>query len=128
MWQEFKEFAFKGNVIDLAVGVVIGAAFGGIVTSFVENIITPLIGMLMGGIDFTGLKVTIGDAEVLYGNFIQSFVDFLIIAFAIFLAIRFISKFKHKEVEVEEEEEINAQELLLTEIRDLLKEQNKNNV
>ncbi|QGS68364.1 large conductance mechanosensitive channel protein MscL [Oceanobacillus sp. 143] len=125
MWQEFKEFAFKGNVIDLAIGVVIGAAFGGIVTSFVENIITPLIGMLMGGIDFTGLKITIDDAEVLYGNFIQSFVDFLIVAFAIFLAIRFISKFKHKEEVEEEEEEIDAQAQLLTEIRDLLKEQNQ---
>lgn len=127
MWQEFKDFAFKGNVIDLAVGVVIGAAFGGIVTSFVENIITPLVGMLMGGIDFTGIKFGIGKAEVLVGNFIQSFVDFLIVAFAIFLAIRFISKFKRKEEEAEEEE-INTQEQLLTEIRDLLKEQNQNSI
>ncbi|RDW19728.1 large conductance mechanosensitive channel protein MscL [Oceanobacillus chungangensis] len=126
MWQAFKEFAFKGNVIDLAVGVVIGAAFGAIVTSFVENIITPLVGMLLGGIDFTGLKFSIGDAEVLYGNFIQSFVDFLIVAFAIFLAIRFINKFKRKEEEVAEE--IDAQEQLLTEIRDLLKEQNQKNI
>ena len=126
MWKEFKEFAFKGNIVDLAVAVVIGGAFGAIVTSFVENIITPLIGMLAGGIDFTGLKITVGNAEILYGNFIQSFVDFLIIAFAIFMAIRFLSKFKLKEEDPEEvEEELDAQEQLLTEIRDLLKEQNQ---
>ncbi len=126
MWNEFKEFAFKGNIVDLAVAVVIGGAFGAIVTSFVENIITPLIGMLAGGIDFTNLKITVGNAEVLYGNFIQSFVDFLIIAFAIFFAIRFLSKFKRKEEAAEEVvEELDAQEQLLTEIRDLLKEQNQ---
>lgn len=128
MWKEFKEFAFKGNIVDLAVAVVIGGAFGAIVTSFVENIITPLIGMLAGGIDFTGLKITVGNAEILYGNFIQSFVDFLIIAFAIFMAIRFLSKFKLKEEEEEPEEveeELDAQEQLLIEIRDLLKEQNE---
>ncbi|WP_249870667.1 large conductance mechanosensitive channel protein MscL [Oceanobacillus saliphilus] len=128
MWKEFKEFAFKGNVIDLAVAVVIGAAFGAIVTSFVENIITPVVGALAGGIDFTGLKIEVGDAVVLYGNFIQSFVDFLIVAFAIFLAIRFLNKFKRKEVAAEEVvEELNVQEQLLTEIRDLLKDQKKRN-
>lgn len=123
MWKEFKEFAFKGNVVDLAVAVVIGAAFGAIVTSFVENIITPLVGMLAGGIDFTGLSMTVGDAEIMYGNFIQSFVDFLIVAFAIFMAIRLLNKFRRKEEAVEDVvEELNAQEQLLTEIRDLLKE------
>lgn len=127
MWNEFKEFAFKGNIFDLAVAVVIGGAFGAIVTSFVDNIITPLIGILVGGIDFTGLMISIGDADIMYGNFIQSFVNFLIIAFSIFMAIRLLSKFKHKEdkEEEEEEEEIDAQEKLLTEIRDLLKEQNE---
>jgi len=124
MWKEFKEFAFKGNVIDLAVGVVIGAAFGSIVTSFVENIITPLVGILMGGIDFTGLSIRVGNAEVLYGNFIQAFVDFLIVAFAIFLTIRLINKLKRKKEVEEEVNEPDAQEKLLTEIRDLLKEQN----
>lgn len=124
MWKEFKEFAFKGNVIDLAVGVVIGAAFGSIVTSFVENIITPLVGILLGGIDFTGLSIRVGNAEVLYGNFIQALVDFLIVAFAIFLAIRFINKLKRKKEVEEEVNEPDAQEQLLTEIRDLLKEQN----
>ena len=123
MWKGFKKFAFQGNIFDLAVAVVIGSAFGAIVTSFVENIITPLVGILAGGIDFTGLSITVGNAEVLYGNFIQSFVDFLIIAFAIFMAIRVLSKFKKKEEKVVEEV-IDKQEQLLTEIRDLLKEQN----
>ena len=123
MWKDFKKFAFQGNIFDLAVAVVIGSAFGAIVTSCVENIITPLVGILAGGIDFTGLSITVGNAEVLYGNFIQSFVDFLIIAFAIFMAIRVLSKFKKKEEKVVEEV-IDKQEQLLTEIRDLLKEQN----
>ncbi|GLO65470.1 MULTISPECIES: large conductance mechanosensitive channel protein MscL [Oceanobacillus] len=128
MWKEFKEFAFKGNIIDLAVAVVIGGAFGAIVTSFVENIITPLMGIVVGGIDFTSLKVTVGEAELLYGNFIQSFVDFIIIALSIFLAIKFLTKFKRqKEEEVEEVvEELSKQEVLLEEIRDLLKEQSNN--
>lgn len=125
MWKEFKEFAFKGNVFDLAVAVVIGAAFGAIVTSFVDNIITPIIGILAGGVDFTSLMITIGDAKIMYGSFIQSVVDFLIIAFAIFMAIRFLSKFKRKEEEEEAEEEVEVKEQLLTEIRDLLKQQNE---
>lgn len=124
MWEDFKAFAFEGNVMDLAVAVVIGAAFGKIVTSLVENIITPLIGMLFSGIDFTGLMLKVGDAEVLYGVFLQSVFDFFVIAAAIFLCIRLLMKFKRKE-EVEEEEEMEAQEALLTEIRDLLKEKNE---
>ncbi|MCF3941955.1 large conductance mechanosensitive channel protein MscL [Oceanobacillus alkalisoli] len=127
MWKEFKEFAFQGNVIDLAVAVVIGAAFNAIVTSFVDHIITPIIGMLAGGIDFTGLKITLGDAEIMYGSFIQSFVDFLIIAFSIFMAIRVLNKFKRREEAEKEEEEVDRQEQLLTEIRDLLKEKNGQN-
>lgn len=126
MWKEFKEFAFKGNVFDLAVAVVIGAAFGKIVSSFVDNILTPLIGMLLNGIDFTGLKIEFGKAEILYGNFIQSVFDFLIVAGAIFLVIRFLSKFKRKEEKaVEEAPTIDSKEALLIEIRDLLKEQSK---
>lgn len=124
MWKEFKEFAFQGNIFDLAVAVVIGGAFGAIVTSFVDNIITPIIGILAGGVDFTGLMFEIGDAKIMYGSFIQSFVDFLIIAFAIFMAIRVLSKFKRKEEE-KEEEEVEAKEQLLTEIRDLLRQQNE---
>lgn len=130
MWKDFREFAFKGNIIDLAVAVVIGAAFGKIVSSLVENIITPLIGILVGGIDFTGLKATVGDAEVTYGIFLQNVFDFLIIAFAIFMALRILMKLKRqKEEEVveETEEELDVKEELLREIRDLLKEQKKPN-
>ncbi|MBY7142769.1 large conductance mechanosensitive channel protein MscL [Virgibacillus sp. NKC19-3] len=124
MWNDFKEFAFKGNVMDLAVAVIIGGAFGAIVTSLVENIITPLVGVLLGGVDFTNLMIKVGDAEILYGGFIQSIFDFMVIAFSIFLFIRLLSKFKRREEEAEEEE-VEVQEALLTEIRDLLKEQNK---
>ena len=126
MWKDFKEFAFKGNIIDLAVAVVIGAAFGKIVSSLVENIITPLIGILVGGIDFTGLTLTVGKASVTYGIFLQNVFDFIIIAFAIFMVLRLLTKLKReKEEEVveEPEEELNVQEELLREIRDLLKEQ-----
>lgn len=127
MWNDFKEFAFKGNVVDLAVAVVIGAAFGKIVDSLVENIIMPLVGIVVGGVDFTGLSKEVGDAEITYGVFIQNVLDFFIIAFCIFLAIRLLNKLNKKkeaEAEAEEEEKIDAQEALLTEIRDLLKEQN----
>ena len=89
---EFKAFAMKGNVIDLAVAVVIGAAFGKIVSSLVANIITPIIGLLMGGVDFSGLSYTIGDAVVTYGVFIQSIIDFLIVALVIFMVVKGINK------------------------------------
>ena len=123
MWKEFKEFAFKGNVIDLAVAVVIGTAFNAIVSSFVEHIITPLLGILAGGIDFTGWSMTIGDAVIQYGYFIQSFVDFLIIAFSIFIAIRLLHKLKKEKAvkEEENEEKTETQEQILAEIRDILK-------
>lgn len=123
MWDDFKEFAFKGNVLDLAVAVIIGAAFGKIVTSLVENIVMPLIGGVLNGVNFEDLSYPIGDTEVLYGMFIQSVFNFFIIAASIFLFIRLLMKFKRKEEEVEEEEEVDVQEELLTEIRDLLKEQ-----
>ncbi|WP_438313752.1 large-conductance mechanosensitive channel protein MscL [Sporosarcina sp. FA9] len=124
MLKEFKEFALKGNVIDLAVAVVIGTAFGKIVASLVANIIMPLIGLITGGVDFTGLAYKYKETEILYGMFIQSVFDFFIIAIAIFFAIRLLMKFKRKEVPVEEVVVIDAQEALLTEIRDLLKQQN----
>lgn len=127
MWKDFKEFAFKGNVLDLAVAVVIGAAFGKIVTSLVENIITPLVGILLNGVDFTSLYLPYKDTKILYGNFIQSVFDFIVIAFSIFLFIRLLSKFKRKEEVVEVIEEappVDAKEVLLEEIRDLLKKQN----
>lgn len=123
MLKEFKEFALRGNVLDLAVGVIIGAAFGKIVTSLVNDIIMPLIGLLLAGIDFKDLSFTVGDAKVLYGSFIQTIVDFLIVAFSIFLFIRFFNRFKRKEEEKVEEEVavLSKEEEILTEIRDLLK-------
>jgi len=123
MWKDFKEFAFQGNVFDLAVAVVIGAAFGKIVSSLVENIITPLIGAVSGGVDFSGMQQKIGDSAITYGVFIQSIIDFLIVAFVIFMVIRLLAKFKRQEEE-EVIEELDAQEALLTEIRDLLKAKN----
>lgn len=126
MWKEFKEFAMRGNVMDLAIAVVIGAAFGKIVTSLVENIITPLIGILTGGIDFNDEFIwKVGNAEVLFGTFIQSIIDFVIIAFAIFMALRLVNKLTRKKEEVVEEPkpELDVKEELLKEIRDLLKKQ-----
>ncbi len=137
MWKEFKEFAFKGNVIDMAVGVIIGGAFGKIVTSLVSDIITPLLGVLTSGIDLKSLQYVISTAEdgsvlnaINYGMFIQNIIDFLIIAFSIFLFVKGISiartKFekKAKEEAVAEEPKGPSTEELLAEIRDLLKEKN----
>lgn len=92
MLQEFQKFISKGNVLDLAVGVIIGGAFGGIVGSLVNDIIMPLIGLILGGIDFTGLAFTVGSATVTYGNFIQAIVNFLIIAFVIFQIVQIANK------------------------------------
>ncbi|WP_456397901.1 large-conductance mechanosensitive channel protein MscL [Desulfurobacterium sp.] len=123
MLKEFKEFAMRGNVIDMAVGIIIGAAFGKIVASFVGDILMPLIGLLIGGIDFTSLSITVGKATVKYGKFIQSVVDFVIIAFAIFLAIKAINSMKKKEEEKPAAPPApSKEEILLSEIRDLLKE------
>nr|WP_263323195.1 large conductance mechanosensitive channel protein MscL [Neobacillus sp. Marseille-Q6967] len=122
MLTEFKKFAMKGNVIDLAVGVIIGGAFGKIVSSLVNDVIMPLIGLLLGGISFTKLAFTFGDATVKYGQFIQTVVDFLIIAFSVFLFIKFLSRFKKKEEEeVKVVVEVDKKEELLAEIRDLLR-------
>lgn len=125
MLKDFKEFIARGNVLDLAVGIIIGAAFSSIVSALVDNVIMPVIGLFMGGIDFSSLAYPVGDAVIEYGLFIQSIVDFLIIAFSIFIFIRLINSVKRKkETEVEEEaaEEIDQQTVLLTEIRDLLKD------
>jgi large conductance mechanosensitive channel len=121
MLSEFKKFALKGNVLDLAVGVVIGGAFGKIVASLVADIIMPIVGLLLGGVDFSSLSITYGKAVINYGAFIQTVVDFFIIAFSIFLFIRLISRFKKKEEVTESAPVIDAKEELLTEIRDLLK-------
>jgi large conductance mechanosensitive channel len=122
---EFKAFAMKGNVIDLAVAVVIGAAFGKIVSSLVENIITPLIGLLMGGVDFSGLSYTVGDAMITYGTFIQAIIDFVIVAFVIFLVVKGINKAQSMGADDALEEEAPAEPSeevkLLTEIRDNLR-------
>lgn len=122
--EEFKKFAMRGNVVDLAVGIVIGAAFQKIVTSLVNNIITPLIGSLMGGLDFTGFKFTLRGVEVTYGVFLQSVIDFVIVAFAIFVAIKLMNRLQQKENEKpEEKKEVEPSEdiKLLREIRDELK-------
>jgi len=129
MMSEFKEFAMKGSVIDMAVGIIIGGAFGKIVSSFVKDVLMPPIGVLMGGVNFSDLAITLkegvdGAAPVLlkYGSFIQSVVDFVIIAFAIFIAIKWINSLKKAEEAVAEEPAgPSAEEALLTEIRDLLK-------
>ena len=130
MWSEFKSFAMRGNIMDLAIGVVIGGAFGKIVTSLVEDIIMPLVGLLLGGLDFSGLAVTFGDAHIKYVSFIQTIVNFFIISFSIFIVIRTIGKLRRKkeaEEEAEEAEETDQQTELLTEIRDLLKQRAPHN-
>lgn len=119
---EFKEFISKGNIVDMAVGVIIGSAFGKIVTSLVNDIFMPLIGVIIGGLDFTSLTIKVGEAVISYGVFIQNIVDFLIMAGCIFLMIKILAKFKKKE-EVKEEQVVKEDEntVLLREIRDLLK-------
>ncbi|OZI10522.1 large conductance mechanosensitive channel protein MscL [Bacillus sp. FJAT-42315] len=126
MLKEFKEFAMRGNVIDLAVGVIIGGAFGKIVTSLVEDVIMPLVGLLLGGVNFTDLAFTYNKATIKYGAFIQTIVDFLIIAFSIFLFIKLFNKLTAKREKAEEPAAPPApskEEVLLAEIRDLLKAQ-----
>ena len=130
---EFKAFAVRGNVVDMAVGIIIGAAFGKIVSSFVDGVVMPPLGLLIGGVDFTDLALVLKDAVgdtpavlLRYGAFIQTVVDFLIIAFAIFMAIKAINQLKRKEAEAPSAPPApSKEELLLTEIRDLLKEQNR---
>lgn len=130
MLKEFKEFAIKGNVIDLAVGVIIGGAFGKIVSSLVNDILMPVFGFILSGINISDLKFVIKPAvgdipevAILYGSFIQAIVDFLIIAFSIFLFVKLLSLWKKKEHEEEPPapEEPNPEVMLLEEIRDLLK-------
>lgn len=131
---EFKAFAMKGNVVDMAVGIIIGAAFGKIVSSFVGDVIMPPIGLLIGGVDFTDLAITLKAAEgdlpavvLSYGKFIQTILDFIIVAFAIFMGVKAINKLKREEVAAPEAPPAPTKEQeLLGEIRDLLKaQQNK---
>lgn len=128
MLKEFKEFAIQGNMIDMAVGIIVGTAFGKIVSSFVADVVMPPIGVMVGGVDFTKLAVTLkeaaGDVPAVtlnYGNFIQTLVDFTIVAFAIFMVIKLINKLKKAEAEAPTQPGPTKEELLLTEIRDLLK-------
>ena len=128
--KEFREFAVKGNVVDMAVGIIIGAAFGKIVSSFVSDVITPPLGYLIGGVDFTKLAVTLPalqggkeDVTIRYGVFLQTVFDFVIVAFAIFLAVKMINRMKRKEEVAPSTAPPppSRQEVLLEEIRDLLK-------
>lgn len=117
---EFKKFISRGNVVDMAVGVIIGGAFGKIVTSLVQDILMPIIGVVLGGLDFSNLSIKVGSASVQYGSFLQSIVDFLIISFSIFMMIKILNRFKRKE-ERKEESKKSDEVVLLEEIRDLLK-------
>lgn len=122
--EEFKAFALKGNVLDLAVAVVVGTAFNKIVSSLVDNIIMPLFGIVTGGVDFKGLSVSVGDTVLTYGVFLQSVIDFLIIAWAIFVAIKVLRSLERKEKakpESEKEVEPTEEVQLLREIRDALR-------
>ena len=126
MIKEFKKFISRGNVVDLAVGVVIGSAFSKIVSSLVDNIIMPLVGIIIGGIDFTKLSVTIFDVKIQFGIFLQNVVDFLIIAFCIFMVVKLFNKITKREEKKEEVKPAKPnQEVLLEEIRDLLKDKKK---
>lgn len=121
--KDFKKFAMKGNVIDLAVAVVIGAAFGKIVSALVDTIVMPLIGILLGSISFDDLTFVVGDATIAYGKFIQATIDFIIIALVIFIAVRVIGKMEKKEEEKKDKSPKEPSEdiLLLREIRDAIK-------
>ncbi|MDD2377841.1 MAG: large-conductance mechanosensitive channel protein MscL [Bacilli bacterium] len=126
---EFKKFAIKGNVIDMAIGVIIGGAFGKIVTSLVNDVIMPMFGLILGGLDFKELSITFRDTNIAYGMFLQQIIDFLIIAICIFFFMKIANKLKVKE-EAKPEPEVVVEPkdiLLLEEIRDLLKEQHKPN-
>ncbi|NMB00709.1 MAG: large-conductance mechanosensitive channel protein MscL [Firmicutes bacterium] len=135
MWEDFKTFALKGNVLDMAVGVIVGGAFGKIVTSLVNDIIMPFLGLIVGRIDLTSLKLvlrhaneTTSELSITYGAFLQNVLDFLIISFSIFLAVRLINNLRKKEEDAPPKPAAppapSAEEKLLTEIRDLLRDQN----
>ncbi|WP_188364400.1 large-conductance mechanosensitive channel protein MscL [Marinicella pacifica] len=132
MMSEFKKFAVKGNVMDMAVGIIIGAAFGKIVSAFVNGVLMPPLGLLIGGVDFSELAIVLKKGTentepvlLQWGAFVQTTIDFLIIAFAIFMVVRVMNKLKAKEeAKPEAPPEPSKEELLLTEIRDLLKEKN----
>lgn len=121
MIQEFKDFAMKGNVMDLAIAVVIGAAFGKIISALVDNIIMPIVGMILGGVSFSSLTISVGDAAIAYGAFIQAVVDFAIVALVLFMVVKAMNSMKKEEEPAEEEEKGPTEIELLTEIRDNLR-------
>jgi large conductance mechanosensitive channel len=129
MWKEFRDFINRGNVVDLAVAVAMGAAFTAIVNSLTADILMPLVGVLLGGIDFAALAFSIGDATITYGNFIQAIINFIIVAFVLFLVVKGYNAMQEQFIhDVKEEKAATpppADVQLLTEIRDLLKEQTK---
>jgi large conductance mechanosensitive channel len=127
MLKEFREFINRGNVIDLAVAVVIGAAFTAIVNSLVDDIIMPFVGIILGGIDFSSLSVTFGEATITYGNFIQAVINFLLVALVIFFVVRTINRMSAQKEKEEEAApaEPSEEEKLLAEIRDLLRQQQR---
>ena len=121
MLKEFKKFIARGNVLDLAVGVIVGGAFSSIVTSLVNNIFTPIIGLIVGGVDFSSLSITFRDTKIMYGAFIQSVIDILIVAFCLFIVVKAFNKVTHKKEE-KPAKPVKSEELkTLEEIRDLLK-------
>lgn len=123
MFKEFKKFIARGNVLDLAVGVIVGGAFSSIVTSLVNNIFTPIIGLIVGGVDFSSLSITFKDTKIMYGAFIQSVIDFLIVAFCLFIVVKAVNKVTHKDKNEEPKKPVESAELkTLKEIRDLLKD------
>ncbi len=127
MWKEFKEFLQRGNVVDLAIAVILGAAFGAIVTSLVNDLIMPLVGIIIGGVSFTGLVFQVGSAQLKYGNFIQALVNFLIIAFVLFLAVKAYNRMRAPKPAAPVAPPPPPQDVvLLSEIRDLLKVRNLN--
>lgn len=126
MVKEFKKFISRGNMMDLAVGVIIGAAFTAIVNSLVKDLINPLIGLFIGKIDLSNLKFTIGEATFKYGSFLNAVINFLIIALVVFFLIKLVNKITPKK-EVEEDPAPTNEEIYLRQIRDLLQEKNKQN-
>ena len=122
MIKEFKKFIARGNVLDLAVGVIVGSAFSSIVTSLVNNIFTPIIGLILGGVDFSNLSITFRDTQIMYGAFIQSVIDFLIVAFCLFIVVKVVNRVTAKKEKQEEKKDTKSAELkTLEEIRDILK-------
>ena len=122
MIKEFKKFIARGNVLDLAVGVIVGGAFSSIVTSLVNNIFTPIIGLILGGVNFSNLSITFRDTQIMYGAFIQSVIDFLIVAFCLFMVVKVVNRVTAKKEKKEEKKDTKSAELkTLEEIRDILK-------